>query len=91
MLCTKYYSIWQSSKIFNVSANKKQESSRVAMFLSARDEMGKLYKGPSIDAPYRILRLSYEEGLILNIVCRWTDMLDILVVNKLKQIIRQGW
>ena len=38
---------------FNISVNQEQESSMTAM--TDQDEARKLYKGPSIEAPYQIL------------------------------------
>ena len=36
------------------SANQRQESPVVAMFLTDRDGMSNLYRGPSIDASYHV-------------------------------------
>ena len=36
------------------SANQKQESPMVAMFVTDRDGMSNLYRGPSIDASYQV-------------------------------------
>jgi hypothetical protein len=57
MLPTKFRFIWpkgfreEESKI---SANQKQESPVVAMFVPDRDGMSTLYRGPSIDASYQV-------------------------------------
>jgi hypothetical protein len=42
-------------KILKTSANQKQELPTSTMFLSNRDEMNNLYKGPSIYASYEVL------------------------------------
>ena len=39
---------------FLKSANQKQESPVVAIFVNDRDEMSNLYRGPSIDASYQV-------------------------------------
>jgi hypothetical protein len=51
-----YGSIWPNSfrgKESKKSANQKQESPVAAMFITDRDRMSNLYRGPSIDASYQ--------------------------------------
>ena len=57
MLPTKFRFIWpigfrgeESKK----SANQKQESPVAAIFVTDRDGMSNLYRGPSIDAYYQV-------------------------------------
>ena len=57
MLPTKFQIIWPSGfrgEEFFKSANQKQESPVVAMFVTDRDGMSNLYRGPSIDASYQV-------------------------------------
>jgi hypothetical protein len=56
MLPTKFRFIWPSSfgEDLNKLANQKQELPMVAMFVTDRDEMSNLYRGPSIDASYQV-------------------------------------
>jgi predicted aminopeptidase len=56
MLPTKFRFIWPNSfrgKESKKSANQKQESPVAAMFITDRDRMSNLYRGPSIDASYQ--------------------------------------
>jgi hypothetical protein len=49
--------IWQSSftgEESKKSANQKQESPVVAMFVTDQDGMSNLHRGPSIDASYQV-------------------------------------
>jgi predicted aminopeptidase len=41
-------------KIFKKSTNQKQESPVAAMFVTDRDRMRNLYRGPSTDASYHV-------------------------------------
>ena len=43
----------EKKKIFK-SANQKQELTVAAMFVTDRDKMSTLYRGPSIDASYQV-------------------------------------
>jgi hypothetical protein len=55
MLTTKFLIIWPSGfrgEEFFKSANQKQESPVVAMFVNESDGMSNLYIEPSIDAYY---------------------------------------
>jgi hypothetical protein len=57
MLPTKFRFIWPSGfrgEESKKSANQKQESPVVAMFLTDRDVMSNLYRGLSIDASYQV-------------------------------------
>jgi predicted aminopeptidase len=57
MLPTKLWFIWPNGfrgEESKKSANQKQESPVVAMFVTDRDRMSKLYRGPSIDASYQV-------------------------------------
>jgi hypothetical protein len=57
MLPTKFRFIWPNSfrgDESKKSANQKQESTVVAMFVTDRDGMSNLYRGPSIDASYQV-------------------------------------
>jgi predicted aminopeptidase len=56
MLPTKFRFIWPNGfrgKESKKSANQKQETPVVAMFITDRDRMSNLYRGPSIDASYQ--------------------------------------
>ena len=58
-LPTKFQFIWPSGfrgeDFFLKSTNQKQELPVVAMFITDRDEMNNLYRGPYIDASYLVL------------------------------------
>jgi hypothetical protein len=57
MLPTKFRFIWPNGfrgEESKKSANQRQESPVVAMFLTDRDGMSNLYRGPSIDASYHV-------------------------------------
>ena len=57
MLPTKFRFIWQcgfTGEESKKSANQKQESPVVAMFVMDRDGMRNLYRGSSIDASYHV-------------------------------------
>ena len=57
MLPTMFRFIWPNSfrgKESKKSANHKQESPVVAMFVADRDRTSNLYRGPSIDASYQV-------------------------------------
>jgi hypothetical protein len=57
MLPTNFRFIWPNSfrgDESKKSANQKQESTVVAMFVTDRDGMSNLYRGPSIDASYQV-------------------------------------
>ena len=57
MLPTKFRFIWPNGfrEESKNSANQKQESPVAAMFVTDRDKMSTLYRGPSIDASYQVL------------------------------------
>jgi hypothetical protein len=55
MLPTKFQIIWPSGfrgEEFKKSANQKQQSPVVAMFVNGSGRMSNLYRGPSIVASY---------------------------------------
>ena len=56
MLPTKFRFIWPNGfgEESKKSANQKQESPVAAMFVTDRDGMCNLYRGPSIDASYQV-------------------------------------
>ena len=57
MLLTKFHIIWPSGfrgENLKKSANQKQELPVVAMFVTNRDGMSNLHRGPSIDASYQV-------------------------------------
>jgi predicted aminopeptidase len=56
MLPSKFRFIWPSSFRVDLKklTNQKQGLPVAAMFLLDRDEMSKLYRGPSIDASYQV-------------------------------------
>jgi hypothetical protein len=57
MLPAKFRFIWPNGfrgEESKKSANQKQESPVVAMFVTDRDGMSNLYRGPSIDASYQV-------------------------------------
>jgi hypothetical protein len=57
MLPTKLWFIWPNGfrgEDSKKSANQKQESPVVAMFVMDRDGMSNLHRGPSIDASYQV-------------------------------------
>jgi hypothetical protein len=56
MLPTKFRFIWPNGfrEESKNSANQKQESPVAAMFVTDRDKMSTLYRGPSIDASYQV-------------------------------------
>ena len=56
MLPTKFRFIWPNGfrEEFKKSANQKQESPVVAIFVTDRDGMSNLYRGPSIDDSYQV-------------------------------------
>ena len=56
MFPTKFWYIWPNGftgEEILMSANQKQESPVVAMFVNDRDKMSNLYRGPSIDGSYQ--------------------------------------
>jgi hypothetical protein len=57
MLPTKFRFIWPNGfrEESKNSANQKQESPVAAVFVTDRDKMSTLYRGPSIDASYQVL------------------------------------
>jgi hypothetical protein len=58
MLPTKIRFIWPNAfrgEESKKSANQKQELPVVAMFVTDRDRMSNLYRGPSIDTSYQVL------------------------------------
>jgi hypothetical protein len=64
MLPTKLQFIWPNGfrgEESKKSANQKQESPVVAMFVTHRDGMSNLYRGPSIDASYQV-RIIWPSG-----------------------------
>ena len=89
MLPTNFRFIWPNSfrgDESKKSANQKQESTVVAMFVTDRDGMSNLYRGPSIDASYQVsdhLAKRFQRKRFLEIdqsetriacgghVCRW--------------------
>ena len=57
MLPTKFRFIWPNGfrgEESKKSVNQKQESPVVAMFVTNRDGMSNLHRGPSIDASYQV-------------------------------------
>jgi len=57
MLPTKFRFIWPSGyrrEEFLKSANQKQESPVVAMFVSGSGRNQQFYRGPSMDASYQV-------------------------------------
>jgi hypothetical protein len=57
MLPTKFRFIWPNGfrgEECKKSANQKQESPVAAMFLTDRDEISNLYRGPSIVTSYQV-------------------------------------
>ena len=56
MLPTKFRFIWPNGfrEESKKSANQKHESPVVAMFVTDRDGMSNLYRGPCIDASYQV-------------------------------------
>ena len=82
MLPTKFQFIWPSGfrgEEFKKSANQKQESPLVAMFVNGSGRMSYLYRGPSIDASYqvsvhlakRFQRRRFKNQPVRNKNCLW--------------------
>jgi hypothetical protein len=58
MLPTKFRFIWPNGfrgEELTKSANQKQESSVVAMFVNGSERNEQSYRGPSIDVSYKVL------------------------------------
>jgi hypothetical protein len=88
----KFRFIWQSGfrgEESKKSANQKQESPVVAMFVNGSGRMSNLYRGPSIDASYQVsnhLAKWFQKRRFLEIdqsetriacgghVCQWIGM-----------------
>ena len=88
MLPTKFRFIWPNGfrEESKKSANQKHESPVVAMFVTDRDGMSNLYRGPCIDASYQVsdhLAKRFQRKIFLEIdqsetriacvghVCKW--------------------